>query len=456
MVRNVGFARVVNRALEEDNGALKFPRSAGVFAKMAREDAQVYSVLQAIMLPIIRASWWLDPNGADEEVTALVAGDLRMQVLGDDPKKPLGRRSGRVSWDLHLRQALRSFQFGHMFFEQVYEVGVDGRNHLRKLAPRWPGTISEIKVADDGGLESITQSGGGVDGRRVIPVQNLVAYVHDDVGGMWHGQSVLRPAYKHWKLRDDLLRLELDVLDRNGMGVPWYRGSDLTNDPEEDLRRGQELAESFRSGASAGAATPAGSQLSLLGVSGQLVSPREAIVHHESMIAKAVLAHFMNLENGGSYNLAEVQSSFFVQSLQTRAEQIADVATQHIVEDLVRVAFPDYEGVCPRIVCDPIASKKELSAQDLSTLKRDGVLLADPELEEHVRRVYSLPPKQKLKDALAGKKARLEMEEEYGVTLSPDAAQPAGSVDSVIASSVAERAEAFLKEQAAKSQRRQT
>lgn len=419
--RNVGYARARNQALEEDNFELRFPKSAEVFGKMGREDAQVYSVLQAIMLPIIRASWWLDPNGADDEVVALVAGDLRLQVLGDDPKKPIAQHSGRVSWDTHLRQALRSLQFGHMFFEQVYEVGADGRNHLRKLAPRWPGTISAITVADDGGLESITQTSRGIDGRRVIPVDRIVAYVHDDIGGMWQGQSVLRPAYKHWKLRDELLRLELDVLDRNGMGVPVYEGSDLSNDPDGDLARGEALAASLRAGATAGAAVPAGAKLALLGVSGQLVSPREAIVHHEAMIAKAVLAHFMNLENGGSYSLAEVQSSFFVQSLQTRAEQIADVATQHIVEDLVRIAFPDYEGVCPRIVCDPIASKKELSAADLSMLKRDGVLLADPELEEHVRRVYSLPAKQKLSDALKAKKDRLTMEEQIGVSLTDPA-----------------------------------
>lgn len=434
-VREIGRARVVNnRALREDNAELAFPRSAAVFAKMAREDAQVRSVLQAITLPIIRASWWLDPNGADPEIVAHVAEDLRLQVLGDDPKKPLARRAGRVSWDLHLRQALRSLQFGHMFFEQVYEVGEDGREHLRKLAPRWPGTVSKINVADDGGLESIEQSSAGIDGRRVIPVSALVAYAHDDIGGEWVGQSVLRSAYKHWVLRDQLMRLELDVLDRNGMGVPVYEGTELTNDPDGDLDRGEEIARSLRSGAAAGAAVPAKAKLSLLGVSGQLVSPREAIVHHESMIAKAVLAHFMNLEGqGGSYALADVQSSFFVQSLQTTAEWIADVATQHIVEDLVSIAYPEYGGMCPRIVCDPIASKKELSAQDLATLKRDGVLLADPELEEHVRRVYSLPAKQKLVDALVAKKYRIDMEEKLGVSLqdTEPSATPASSNESL-------------------------
>ena len=112
------------------------------------------------------------------------------------------------------------------------------------------------------------------------------------------------------------------------------------------------------------------------------------------MIAKAVLAHFLNLDGGGgSYALASTQSDLFIQSLQTIADWIADTATQHIVEDLVEMAFPGYDGVCPRIVVDPIASKKELSAQDIASLAANGVLQMDKDLEEHIRRTYSLPAK---------------------------------------------------------------
>lgn len=416
-VREVGSARVGrNRALAEDNWALRFPASSRVFAKMGREDAQVQSLLKAVMLPIRRASWWVNPNGADDVVVSHVANDLRMRVLGDDPNSPIASASGRVSWDEHLSQALRSLQFGHMFFEQVYRVGQDGREHLWKLAPRWPGTITAVNVADDGGLESIKQA--TVDGSVEIPVDRLVAYAYDDFGATWLGQSILRPAYKHWMLRDELLRLEQDVLDRNGMGVPVYTGSEYTNDPEGDLDNGQEIASSLRSGKTAGASIPAGSKLDLLGVKGQLVSPREAIAYHDSMIMKASLAHFLNLEGkGGSYALADTQSDFFVQNLQTTAEWIAGVATQHIVEDLVRVAFPDYSGSVPTIMVDPIAAKKELSAQDWSTAVRDKVVIMDGPTEEHFRRTFNIPAKQALSDALEGKKRRQEMEQEMGVTL---------------------------------------
>lgn len=389
----------------EDNWELVFPASMHEYAKMGREDAQVTSVLNALWLPIQRADWRIDPNGAPEEIVALVSEDLRLPALGDDPHEPVARRKGRVSWSEHLQQALLSLQFGFMFFEQVYEVR-DGRMHLAKLAPRFPGTLSRINVAADGGLVSVEQQGASTGQAKaeaaVIPVDHLVAYVHSPRDTTWTGTSVLRPAYKHWMLRDEFLRLEQQVLDRNGMGVPVYEGSEFADNPADDLARGEELARAIRSGATAGASIPAGASLDLKGVNGQLTSPREAIAYHDNMIAKAVLAHFLNLDGGGgSYALASTQSDLFIQSLQTIADWIAETATQHIVEDLVEMAFPGYVGACPRIVVDPIASKKELSAQDIASLAANGVLQMDKDLEEHIRRTYSLPAKRPRADAVA-------------------------------------------------------
>lgn len=421
--QEVGVARGVrNHALAEDNRMLAFPQSSKTFSKMLREDAKVKAVYRAVTLPIRRANWQVDPNGADLGVVAHVANDLRLRIAGDDPNAPLAGHTGRVSWDKHLEQLLYALAFGHMFFEQVYEVGDDGREHLVKLAPRWPGTIDKINVAADGGLESIEQrayTGDSVTRERAkIPVSQLVAYIFDDIGSQWLGTSIFRPAYKHWKIKDELLRKEVSTLDRNGMGVPVYEGSELSLDPDADLDRGQEIAENLRSGEYAAASIPAGAKLQLLGVSGQLVSPRQAIEYHDAQIANVVLANFLNLEGGGgSYALADTQSNFFSQSEQTVAEWVCDVANQHVIEDLVRVAFPEYDGPCPRLSFDAIGSRKELSPQDLRALVDAGVILTDKPLEDHQRGLYALPAKETLREALESKKYRKELEGELGVTL---------------------------------------
>lgn len=436
--REIGVARGGGRnfALSEHNAALMFPRSSRTFGKMLREDAKVKATFRAVTLPIRRANWMLNPNGADSDVVAHVAEDLRLKVKGDDPHKPLSPTRGRVSWDKHLEHALYALAFGHMFFEQVYRVGDDGREHLHKLAPRWPGTLSQINVEKDGGLKSVSQVGSGLDSHAEIPVSRLVAYVFDDVGSQWTGTSIFRPAYKHWVLKNELLEKEVQTLDRNGMGVPVYTGSELAVNPNEDLRYGQELVEGIRSGAHAGATIPTGARLEFKGVSGQIVSPREAISYHDAEIANSVLANFLNLAGGGgSYALADTQSDFFNQSEQTVADWVADTANQFIVEDLVRVVFPDYEGPCPRVSFDAIGSRKELTPQDLRALIDAGLIMTDKPTEEWARDLYAMPAKQTLSDALEGKKERQRLEEQMGVTLK-DGDAPDESVDAAVQAKV--------------------
>lgn len=420
----LGFAvpKVVrNTALLEDNKELTFPRSSRTYSRMLREDAKVRSVYRAVTLPIRRANWQLERNGADEEIVAHVAQDLRLQVRGEAPNEPTVRQAGRVSWEKHIEHALYALAFGHMFFEQVYAEGPDGREHLVKLAPRWPGTISKINVAQDGGLESVEQGAYATDlgmyRTASIPVNRLVAYVFDDIGSQWVGTSIFRPAYKHWKLKDELLRKELQTIARNGMGVPKARASELA-DPdvqEQQIQLGLEIGVAFEGSEASAVSLPAGMDFELMGVSGQLVNPRPAIEYHDNQIAIAVLANFLNLEGkGGSYALADTQSDFFNQSETTVAEWLADVANQHIIEDLVRVAFPEYDGPCPRIAFDAIGSRKEMTTQDLATAVRDGLVIPDRDLEEHWRRLHSMPPKRPYEDALEERKENRRLEERAG------------------------------------------
>jgi len=379
-------------AASEANWELRWPACIRPYARMAREDSQVKSVLKAVTLPIRRTTWRLDPNGADAERVRLVAEDLRLPVLGESGNSPAAQTGGHASWDKHLPWALKSLVFGHAFFEVVFRE-VDGRDRLHKLAYRPPETIAKIRVARDGGLLGIVQepAPGDRSTNIEIPVGHLLAYLHEPDDTSWTGESALRAAYKHWVLKDRFMRLEDQILDRNGMGVPTYVASE--NDPAE-IKRGQDITRRVRAGAATGVSVPREAKFDLKGVSGQIVSPREAIVYQDSQIARTLLAHFLNLEGkGGSYSLAEVQAETFTQSLQTIAEDIANTANQYLVEPLVNLAFDTESGPYPRIVFDPIGSKKELGAEALAQLANAKVILPDRDLEEEVRRRYSLPAK---------------------------------------------------------------
>jgi phage gp29-like protein len=192
-----------------------------------------------------------------------------------------------------------------------------------------------------------------------------VAYVHDREGGSWVGRSLLRPAYKHWLLKDRLLRVQAQTIDRNGMGIPVYEGAE----GEESLAKlVLAMARGYRSGESAGAAIPYGAHLRLLGVEGSVPDAKPAIRYHDEQIARAVLAHFLNLgTQTGSWALGSTFADFFTLSLQTLAQQLADVATQHIVEDLVDVNYGESEPA-PRIVFEEIGSRQAATAQAIKLL----------------------------------------------------------------------------------------
>ncbi|MFG3639094.1 hypothetical protein ACGF3C_02320 [Micromonospora sp. NPDC047762] len=375
---------------DEPTPELRWPRSIEVYDAMRSQDAQVGSVLRAVTYPVRRTPWRINPAGARDEVVEFVADNLGLPIVGTEPR-PMPRTRDRFSWPEHLRLALLMLPFGHTYFEQVYRIADDGsRARLRKLAIRMPKTIEKIDVAADGGLESITQFSWRVGKRQQpIPVDRLVAYVLEREGGNWLGKSVLRNCYKNWLLKDRLLRVDAQTIERNGMGIPLYKAGE----GEADLARGTAMAQAWRAGATSGGAVPHGADMVLRGVEGDLPQALPSVRYHDEQIGRSVLAHFLNLgTQTGSWALGSTFADFFTMSLQTLAEEIADVANQHVVEDLVDVNWGENEPA-PLIVPDEIGSKQAATAQALKWLADAGILLPDRSLEEAARQQYGLPPK---------------------------------------------------------------
>lgn len=377
---------------------LRWPLNVEIYDSMRRTDAQVISVLRAVTLPIRRTEWRIDQNGASDEVTEFVARNLNLPLAGVDLGN-LGRARDRFSWQEHLRLALLMLPFGHSFFEQTYRFE-SGRFHIRKLGWRPPRTISKIEVAADGGLVAIEQHGVAGKNTPRIDVDRLVAYVNDREGGNWLGASLLRPAYKYWILKDRMLRVQAQTVDRNGMGIPVFTAGEtpvaLTSEEakkwqDERIRQGLRLAKAYRSGNNAAAALGHGEKLETKGVGGTLPDADKPIRYYDEQIARAVLAHFLNLgTETGSWALGSTFADFFTLSLQTVANQIADVATQHIVDDLVDLNFgPDVPA--PRVAFDEIGSRHPASADAVRALIECGALTADDDLESFIRTTYGLP-----------------------------------------------------------------
>jgi len=385
---------------EEETPEVAWPKSIGVFDRM-RKDAQVISVSRAVTFPIRRTTWRVDRGAARPEVAEYVADELGLDVAGQAPRVP-ARTRDRFSWAEHLRLALLMLPYGHSYFEQTYRPDLaTGQYHLRKLGWRPPKTIDRVEVAADGGLIGIHQA--GMKQADLITVDRLVAYVNDREGGNWLGQSLLRPAYAPWLIKSPAWRTWAMTVDRNGLGVPIYQGAPTPEGLEgedeiqkwhaEEKAAGLALATQYRGGANAGAYVPNGASLALKGVDGKLPDSDPLVRYCDEQIARAVLANFLSLggdNSTGSYALGDTFAEFFVQSLQTIAMQIADVATQHIVEDLVDLNFGQDEPA-PRIVFDEIGATHAIDGNTVQALVQAGVLSPDEPLEQHMRTIYRLP-----------------------------------------------------------------
>lgn len=387
----------------EPTPELRWPHSIDVYDRMRRQEAQVSSVLRAATLPIRRTRWSIDGTGCNPLVTQTVASDLGLPIRDAAPAgEPHPRRRGRFSWHQHLRLALLMLPFGYSFFEQVYRYDEASElYHLRKLLWLPPRTISKVDVATDGGLIAIEQQAlaGGTAPR--LEVDRLVAYVNEHEGGNWLGQSILRTAYKYWLLKDQMLRVGAQTVQRNGMGIPIFtaaKPSDLITDPDtyraaeqSQIDAGLEIARSLRSGENAGASLANGSTLRLAGVEGKTIDALPWVRYYDEQMAKAVLANFLTLggdQATGSYGMAETFERVFSESLQAVATEVCAIANEHVVEDLVDANWGQDEPA-PQLVFEEIGAPAV--AEAIKLLVDSGVITADAALEAHVRRTHGLP-----------------------------------------------------------------
>jgi len=398
-----GWAGWLSAITNETNPELQWPQSNNVFDRMRREDPQVKSVLRAVTLPIMRTEWVIDGTGCRDEVTAHIAADLGLGVKGVPLTAPR-RTKGRFSFKESLRLALLSLTYGHSFFEQVYDQST-GETHLAKLAWRPPRTISSINVAKDGGLVSIEQYGrAGVAGAVKIPVKRLVAFVHEREGANWVGESILRSAYKMWILKDRVLRIQALTAERNGLGLPVFTvgtppsGEGVTFDGvvewlEDEIKRGLKTAKDARAGDASGVSLGPGASFDFKGVNGKLPDTDSPIRYYDEQIARAVLAHFLNLgTETGSWALGSTFADFFTDSLNAIAQDIASIYQQHVIEDLVDLNWGPNEPA-PRLVPATIGEQQPVTAEAIRALIDCGALEADAPLEAWLRERIGAPVK---------------------------------------------------------------
>ena len=364
---------------------LTWPLSVRTYAQM-RHDPQLTAVMNAYTLPLRQAPKHVDPSGCRDEVVQQISDDLGLPILGSNDEPGPARRRG-INFNDHFRLALLHLIYGHMPFEECYEIR-DGKARLASLNERMPQTIRDMKLEPNGALKGIQQNFYD----PIIPVNRLVWYSRDREGAMHQGRSMFRPAYGAWLLKHEAWRIMATSSRRFGMGVPSVTAP--SGATPAMVSEASKLATSIRVGDEAGIGLPAGYSLSITGMTGSAPDTMGFIRYLDSQIAQMALASVLNLDASpnGSRALGDVLVNLMLLSLNSIGGEMASELEK------LTVRMVDYnwgeDEPAPRVVIGDAGSRPEVTATSLMELVRYGALVPDPALDAYIRERWQLPDRE--------------------------------------------------------------
>lgn len=375
--------------MDEYNRDLSFPLSTKIYDQMRRSDGQIAAVLMAMKLPIRSTKWYVeaDKDAADSDLAEQIADFIKDNLLG----------GMKYSWDDHIREALLMLDFGFSVFEKVYRYDTwNGRSvvMLDKYAPRVASSIWRFPQDEDYNLIMVQQinymTGQIVD----IPLDKCRVYTYNREGDNIVGISVLRPAYKHWYIKDALYSVMSVGIEKALIGTPYGKLPKGTSD--EDRDKVLDLLSAVRVAEEAGFTIPEDVTVDMLEGKKSPIDALPFIEHQDTLIARSVLAQFINLgtmssASGGAYALGQTMADMFVMGLEAVANYIQN-EVQKDIEDLVKWNFGS-DAPIPKLKHKDISFRDmNQVAQALNWLGNSQLLTPTEDLENHVREMFGIPP----------------------------------------------------------------
>lgn len=407
--------------LEEVNYELMHPHGHRIYDRMYRTDGDVRQVVKLLTDPVIAGTWTVNPyGGEDADDEAIEHAKLVTWVLFEYMAPNLLG---------HLQQALPILvRSGFCPAEEAWGTTTyEGRMIVAPstLAIRLPRTIHQFEQDDWGKLRRIKQylptpkrslagqegsANNGPsdykfdDGYVWLDAKNLVYYRLDAEGDNWEGVSFLRPAYKHWKLKDAIERIDAVAQEREAIGIPiCYPPMGATDEQLDTMEqvlanmRTNEQSFIIAPGPKQGQGAPDGTGwlIEVIGYdrTGSGRDPQPSLQYHTNKIAAAFISEFMRLGHGetGARATAQVQQDPFLTSVEAFVHIVED-ALNVLVKKIIDYNFPSVKNY-PRLAMSLIDSTSLTQLADfVLKLTQVGALLPDAQLEDFLRARADLPP----------------------------------------------------------------
>lgn len=389
--------------MDEYNPDLAFPVSTQVYDKMRKSDGQIAAVLAAVTLPIRSTKWYIqaDKKAKGQDLATQIADFVSGNLFG----------GMKYSWDDHLREALLMLVHGFSVFETVWRFDNWQKRPvvmLDKYAPRVASSIWRFPQDENYNIVGVEQINYMTGQMVTIPLDKCRVYTYQREGDNIVGISMLRPAYKHWYIKDALYRIVSVGIEKTAVGTPFATLPRNTSDA--DRQKVLDALAAIRTAEDGGITVPEGIVLDILEGKRNPIDAMPFIEHQDTLIARSVLAQFLNLgtmssASGGAYALGREMVDLFVMGLEAIANYI-QFEVQKDVEKLVRWNFgPD----APM----PTLQHKDITFRDMSQVAQalywlgtGRLLQVDEDVENQIRDLFGLPPISK--EALINQQGRIQ------------------------------------------------
>lgn len=365
------------------------------FDEMRRSDASVSALLLACSLPIRSTKRSIQPASDDEWVTQ----DIDWEIA--DFVHEAIFNNMEITREQFLQECLTFLAFWFSVFEKVYKVEWE-KILIKKLAFRHQKTIDYWITQDH--MPWITQTldvpiSYGVNAWKSmvsIPWEKLILFTINQEGDNYQWISILRPAYKHWYIKQNLEKFDAIRHQKQGVGVPLiYLPKSAT---DADKTAALEIVNSFKANEQSWVVMPwpkeSWRDFSFANLNASdSTNMLESIKYHMREIVKTVLAQFIELWNTNSWSrsLWDSQHDLFLNAITTFAKIIQNNINRYLIPELVDFNFNTDRY--PTIQFGELWAKNlESLANTLSTLITAWAVEVDDELQRVIREQLWLPP----------------------------------------------------------------
>lgn len=349
------------------------------YDRMRKSDGVIGGVLLAVKTPVMAGRWFIKPAKKErkhERIAEHVWNCLTEYMT--------------ISWTQVLQESMLSTDFGVWIWHKVWDIRtINGKEWvvLKKLAPRHPMDIKEVKYDSHGGPKSVVFFADNAKGEDEVKIKDLLVITFRREANNILGTSILRNPYKHWYFKDQLYKIDAIQKERHGIGVPVIK-LPPNFDPVKDVSEANALGRNLRANERAHIVLPPNWEIMFAKLEGNPVDCIKSIEHHNEMIRESALASFI----GSKTATKEEDTSMFLKATRFIATTVCDAFNLYLIPEIVNYNFDNITEY-PKLAVRQIGEQADLRVFSfaLRNMIGAGVIRPDDVLESYVREVMDLP-----------------------------------------------------------------